>query len=641
MKQSICILLCLLFGQLNSVVVAQEIQKQTVYSIIKQQQSTEWYETQAKLWKQELTSTPSNADAWLNYYTANRMLKLCNKGKTQQDLNNIVSDMAKAIPATFEYHYVAHWNYGIDKTEDGYSHLDKALSLGPNRIELLDDLLTQYELTRNLEQAKTTSKKWFESNDMAPGLYAWNYNMLIGLESNAILITSGDNDTYPALVLQYAQNIRTDVAVLNNSLLGVDSYRDNYFDELGIPHFSIKLEDCSSWYEHHKKMIDHIKTHTRRPLYFAVSAQPFLYEDFKSDIYNVGMAYRWSSQKFDNIAVIKRNFEKKYLLDHLKIDLDNHISRGVVATMNRNYLIPLLTLYNHYEESEDDNIHEIEAIINRIARQNDMELEVAQILNSPKKTTTSLINFDVRLIEKELKKVTDTMYASSTETSNFLYNLFLTDLLKQKRYKELDLAKTPLIDWRSLLVPSLQNLPDDSLFANGHPSDDLAPVVNVSYEAAVLYCEWLTNVYNSSTQKRKKYNNVTFRLPSEEEWEYCANGGETGYKYPWKGDFIRNSRGCYITNLNVEPSPTNDTTIGTCNVTGVDGGYFTVRVDSYFPNAFGLYNLIGNAAEMTAKKGQTKGGSWNSLPKNATIETTETYTTASPQIGFRVIMIVK
>ncbi|MCI0691139.1 SUMF1/EgtB/PvdO family nonheme iron enzyme [candidate division KSB1 bacterium] len=97
------------------------------------------------------------------------------------------------------------------------------------------------------------------------------------------------------------------------------------------------------------------------------------------------------------------------------------------------------------------------------------------------------------------------------------------------------------------------------------------PVVYVSWNDAVTYCEWL------SKQRGKRV-----RLPTEAEWEYAARGGLSGKKYPW-GDEISQSLANYNNPWNAEWSQ--------------GAGKYLREVGSYAKNGYGLYDMAGNVWE--------------------------------------------
>jgi formylglycine-generating enzyme required for sulfatase activity len=94
---------------------------------------------------------------------------------------------------------------------------------------------------------------------------------------------------------------------------------------------------------------------------------------------------------------------------------------------------------------------------------------------------------------------------------------------------------------------------------------DKQPVIDVSYDDAKVYIGWLSQVAGR-----------TYRLPSEVEWEYAARAGSTTPH--WWGREVGTGRA----------------NCSTCTAQPVRQ---TVPVGSFRPNAFGLYDTAGNAAE--------------------------------------------
>ena len=107
------------------------------------------------------------------------------------------------------------------------------------------------------------------------------------------------------------------------------------------------------------------------------------------------------------------------------------------------------------------------------------------------------------------------------------------------------------------------------------------PVVNVTWNDAVAFCEWL------SKKEGKKY-----RLPTESQWEYaCRAGTKTRF---YSGDEEETLKG--VANI-ADVSYKEKRPVASWAMTWNDGYPFTAPVGKFKPNAFGLYDMHGNVQQ--------------------------------------------
>ncbi|MGN6646271.1 MAG: formylglycine-generating enzyme family protein [Cytophaga sp.] len=191
------------------------------------------------------------------------------------------------------------------------------------------------------------------------------------------------------------------------------------------------------------------------------------------------------------------------------------------------------------------------------------------------------------------------------------------------------------------------------------------PVVNVSYEAAVRYCKWRTEVVtayynnlNGYMKKSPEYTVFEFSLPTKEEWIKCAASGTDTSKYPH-----------VYTAKKIETKVNKDAVhflqrLGS-RITETDLKLFNENVHSDYPfnckreentwlnletpfyvwdypmNNLGIYNMLGNVSEMTLEKGIAKGGSYRDPYADCTVNHVFKYTSPADNLGFRCVCKLK
>ena len=118
----------------------------------------------------------------------------------------------------------------------------------------------------------------------------------------------------------------------------------------------------------------------------------------------------------------------------------------------------------------------------------------------------------------------------------------------------------------------------------GFEQTDEHPVVCMSWNDAVEFCKWLS-------RKEGK----TYRLPTEAEWEYACRAGTTTRYYSGDDPETLAKVGNVADAAAKAKFPE-----WTWTIKASDGYVFTAPVGRFKPNAFGLYDMHGNAGQWCA-----------------------------------------
>jgi len=159
------------------------------------------------------------------------------------------------------------------------------------------------------------------------------------------------------------------------------------------------------------------------------------------------------------------------------------------------------------------------------------------------------------------------------------------------------------------------------------------PVINVSWWDAVGYCNWLSKkeglqvaydnkgnlLDNNGNFSRNPSKTVGYRLPTEEEWEYAAAGGNKSFGYKYSGSDDLDEIAWYCKDSDGMPH----------------------EVGTKAPNELGIYDMSGNVwewVEFDSKGGaRFKGGCFFDAEISIVGKVVTEKNYASNDVGFRIV----
>ena len=311
-----------------------------------------WYSEQKQLWQQETERAPTSAEAWRNYYMASEYSQR-RASKDEDALDAILAAMQHRVADSYEYAQLRFRNTSWSDIDEKTARAELAYQRCQTCGEIVQDLAFLYEITGQAERAQPLWTTLYQTQYLASGLLDYNYNMLMSTAPAALLLTNGDNDTYPALLLQSLHAVRTDVLVLNLYLVEHQRAQQQSLlknEEIEVDLSALPRGDSAAFAA---ALVGALATKApQRPVYFALSTSAAYKEQLNEYLYIEGLAARYSTKGVDHLAYLSDHIENQFRLDSLTQNwyAESHPStHSVVERLNSNYAFPFILLAEHYD----------------------------------------------------------------------------------------------------------------------------------------------------------------------------------------------------------------------------------------------------------------------------------------------------
>ncbi|GEM_PF-2294519 len=277
-----------------------------------------------------------------------------------------VNELSELAPESFEFHL-----YSYLKTPYNFkalNHLRKAEELSATNYDVLTSL-TAYHFIFESDKITHYLRQLDAGGYFKPNYRSYAKHALDLLPENAVLLTHGDNDTYPMLIQQKLKDIRADITIINVDFLQSEEYRKRLKNKgWSVPNARV----VNTEFVH-----NFVTANDERYIFLANSIPGSYIKLFEFSIHPCGLSFYVGNDKAD--------FCKRFNFQ-LYQDVTSELLKGKVMDNEQlllsNSLPALFELRNNYlDNGNRSGLEKLNEVITIIGRQTHQQEKVDQLLN--------------------------------------------------------------------------------------------------------------------------------------------------------------------------------------------------------------------------------------------------------------------
>lgn len=283
---------------------------------------------------------PQNDAAWIEWYftTRKNIAKANTKNGLFEDaleLDEIAEEVNLLHPNSAASGVIQFTNSNYTDTEG----LIQAAALQPQQVQINEQLVNLYTIQENESSRKKALLNLENAGTINAAELEYAKNVLKSVGQNGVVLMNAEEDAHPLFFCQDQMNMRKDVKVIFIDLLQNDAYASQVGQLLG------KNENYLKGMER-ERQIEKILSSKYPELYLGLTLDRDVLKDYASRSYLTGLTMRYSNEKINNLPILGQNYDQ-FSVKHLFDD----------DAVNRNYLLPLISLYKFRKQNGLEHVY--------------------------------------------------------------------------------------------------------------------------------------------------------------------------------------------------------------------------------------------------------------------------------------------